>query len=447
MFVVTREELLHGNIYKGLIKITIPLIFLNLINVLYGVVDTYFVGMIDELQVGAVSLISPMVNCGAAFATGLAAAGIALISRNVGKNDYEKTKQVASHLIFLCIVLGIFACAVLLIFGKPILNWFETPAEIYDSAYAYLVGISFDFVFLFIVTIYQAIRQGHGDSKSGVIVNMAAALFNCMLDPIFIFIFGWGTFGAAIATTLSKALMTPYALHMLKKEGLIGNIFQIDKTLIKEIVIVAIPSSLGNFMSSFGFILMQKEIAAYGSLALSAYGIGNKISSVYNIFVNAWGSGLTTYIGASLGANDHKRANKAFRTSMAIVAITALIFVPLGLLTSRKVISLFIRNVSDELMNMAANYVYFAVCTAFAMGWFMNLCGVFNGSSNTLISMLLTGSRVWFIRIPIIKLLNTFTNLGVSNIWIAMNLSNIIVSLIGMAFYLKYDWKNRSLKL
>jgi len=445
---LTKEELLSGNIFKGLIKMTIPLVFLNLINTLYGVVDTYFVGMIGELEVGAVSIITPITSCATAFCEGLCAAGIALISRAIGKGNDEDTISIANHLLLICLSLGLLSLVVIQIFANNILNWLETPLDIFNGSYNYLFGISFDFVFLFLISTYQAIRQAHGDSKSGVIINTSAAILNCLLDPLFILVFDMGTLGAALATVLSKVIVTPYAIYKLNKDGLIDfRNYAICLNTLKQITLVAIPSSIGYFLSSFGFVLMQKEIASYGSIAISAYGIGSKISSIYYIFVNCWGSGLTTFVGASLGSNDFERAKKAYKTSVLIVAIVSLIFIPLGLLTSEKAIKIFIKDISNELTLMSLEYTYYSIFTAFTMGWMNCLSGVFNGSGNTLISMILTGSRIWFIRIPLIKLLNNVTTLGITNIWIAMVISNLIVCIMGTAFYRFYNWKENRIRL
>jgi len=447
MFKLTKQELLSGNIYKGLFKITIPLIFLNLINTLYGVVDTYFVGLIGELEVGAVSIITPISACATAFCEGLCAAGIALISRAIGKGKDDETISIANHLIILCLIIGLLSFVTIQLLGHPILSWLNTPGDIYTSSYDYLFGISFDFIFLFIISIYQAICQAHGDSKSGVILNTISAILNCLLDPLFILVFKMGTFGAALATVLSKAIVVPYAFYKLTKEKTISyQNFQIDLKVLKQITLVAIPSSIGYFLSSFGFVLMQKEIARYGSIAISAYGIGSKISNIYYIFVNCWGSGLTTFIGASLGADNPDRASKSYKSAMFIVFIVSLIFIPLGLLTSKTAIKLFIKGISEELTIKSLEYAYFSIFTAFAMGWMNCLNGVFNGSGNTLIAMILTGARIWFIRIPIIKLLNNLTTLGVTNIWIAMIISNLIVCIMGTLFYHFYNWKENSIK-
>lgn len=446
---LSKKEILSGNLYKGLIIITVPLIFLNLINTFYSVVDTYFVGRLGELQVGAITAIRPVVACGTAFTEGLCAAGIALISRSIGKGEDKKAESIAKHLIILCLILGTLIGLVTSIFGKDILAWLDAPTELINDAYRYLLGISFDFIFLFTISMYQAIRQAHGDSKSGVILNTCAALLNCLLDPLFIFTFKLGTLGAALATALSKAIVTPIAIHnLLNGDG--HKYFKeakIELPLFSQIIKVAVPSSVGHFLGAFGFVLLSKEIANYGAGAMSGYGVGSSISEIYYIFVNCWGAGLATFVGTSLGANDKSRARNAYKSSMLIVGIVAAVFIPLGLLTSKSVIHLLIKNVSDEVLSIGLNYAYFAIFTSFCMGWLNNLVGVFNGSTNTLISMILNGSRIWFIRIPIIKLLNRVTTLGVTNIWVAMCISNLIVCLIGTLFYLYYPWDKKQLKI
>jgi len=441
MFKLSRDEILYGNIYKGLVKIAIPLVFLSLINTMYGIVDTYFVGQIGELEVGAVSITTPVISCANAFCEGLSVACIALISMSIGKKDEESTISIANLLLFVAIIFGILACIIFLLGSSLILDLLNTPSDIYNSTHNYLYGISFDFPFLFILLIYHSICQGHGDSKSGVKANTIAAVLNCILDPIFIFVFKMGTLGAALATCLSKALVTPFVLFDLYKRKYVSfKIEKIDTSLLKRIFKISIPSSLGNFLSSFGFVLMQKEIATYGSIAISAYGIGNKISSVYYLFIYCWNNALTTFVGTSIGANMPKRARQCFKTAMLIVFLVCLIFIPLGLFTSRTLVSKFVKDISPQLLQMSLEYAYFSIFTAFFMGWMGNNVAVFNGSGHTKISMILTGSRIFFIRIPMIKLLNIILGLSVSNIWLAMCLSNFIVCLAGLILYKKYKW-------
>ena len=440
----TEVNLLQGNLSRNLLTLAVPLMFLNLINSLYNVVDTYFVGQIGELQVGAVSLVSPIMGCGNAFSAGLCAAGIAMIARSLGQKDREKANEIATHLIALCLFLGLLTGGLCILFSDQILNWLDTPAEIAADTSAYFLGISFDFLFLFILSIFQAIRQSDGDTRTGVRLNAVASLINVILDPLLIFGLHMGTLGAALATVLSKAIVTPFALHMLFNDTRSVTIsFKKYRLSVKQminIIRIAIPASLGNFLSAFGFVIMAKSIVSYGSVALSAYGIGNKIASVYYIPVNGIGTALTTFIGQALGANEEKTARQCYRTAMKLVAVIAAAVTVLGLLSARFLISFSIRDASAQLMQLGLEYTYYSVFTSFFMGWYMNCCGVFNGSGNTSVTMFLSTFRLWGLRIPMITLFRLFTPLGPTGIWMSMVLSNLVICIIGHLLYRFYPW-------
>lgn len=448
---ISRDEILNGNIFKGIIKLCLPLMLLNLINTLYGIVDTFFVGRIGELQVGAVSLVSPITNCGIAFSTGLSVAGIAMISRALGKDDYEKGRNIATHLLVLAVTLGLVISIVCELFATSILKWLNTPNDIFVDTRNYFIGISLDYIPLFILTIFQAIRQSCGDTKSGARLNIIASAINALLDPLFIFVFKLGTLGAALATVLSKCIMCPFALKSIFDEtnpiyiSLKEN--RIEFNIMKKIVSVAIPASLGQLLSSFGFVLMSREIVSYGSIVMSGYGIGSNISNVFYIPVNSVGSALPTFIGQNLGAKNTERARKCFSTAIKIVVVIALTVILLGFLTSRFIASLFVVNASERLIKLSLEYAYFSEATAFFMGWFNCLCGVFDGSTNTKISMILSTARLLVLRMPIVYLLARFTNLQYTGIWISMILSNFLVCIIGQVIYFKYPWTEKYINI
>jgi len=443
--------ILNGNIYKGILKLALPLMLLNIINTAYTLVDTFFVGKIDELAVGAVSLVSPIVGCGNACIVGLCSAAIALISRALGENNQENANKAAKHIFSLGCILGIIIGGILLLFKDPILIWLETPEEIYKATSDYMVGISFDFLFAFILSYFQSVKQSSGNTKIGVLLNIGSSLLNCILDPIFIFILGWGTFGAAFATLLSKALMCPVALIILSNKKaevyLEKGFLKLDKNLLWIVVKIAIPATLGQFLASLGFVFMSKEIVSYGAIIMSAYGIGNQISSLFYIPLNGIGSALTTYIGQNLGNSDEKRARDCYKKAMILTAISSIIFTILGFFTAPFAIHLFIKNASDLLVSEALIYAYYSIFTSFCMGWFMNLLAVFNGSGNTLISMILSSCRLFAVRVPLIYLFATYTDLQHIGIWLSMIVSNLIICISGQLLYKFFPWTKRGIKI
>lgn len=436
---VDSNEILNGNIIIGLIKMAIPLIFLNFIYSLYSVIDTFFVGQLGELQVGAISLISPIMECGNAFSNGLSAAGMALISMNIGANRKNKANEIATHLIMLSFILGLLLAMFFIVFAPNILNWLQTPKEIYNDSYWYLVGISFDFLWLFILALFQAIKQSNGNSHTGVIINMIAVLLNCVLDPLFIFTFDLKVFGAALATMLSKFLVVPLCLYLLTRKNDTTYIdikkYKLNFQTSLEIFRVAFPASAGYFLSSFGFVLMNKNIIEYGSLAMSGYGVGNRISSLFYIPLNSFSAALTPFIGQNYGANNLKRCKLCFKLSMYVSIVISIILTIVGFISIKYAVLLFIPDASNDLIALASQYAYYSVGTAIFMGWFNNLSAVFNGVGKTKYTLYFSTFRLWGLRLPFIYLFSRYTNFGVVGIWWSMILSNFLTCILGQMIY------------
>ena len=440
---LSNSYLLNGDIKKGLLKLALPLMFLSLVNSLYNIVDTFWIGKMGELQVGAVALIGPIMGCGSALITGLSAAGISKISMALGERNHEKANSYASHLLLIAILFGVLIGVVCNMFAHPILQWLETPSDIYQDTYAYLFGISFDFVFLFILNIFQTIRQAGGDSKTAVTMNAIAAILNTILDPIFIFGLDMGVLGAAMATVLSKVIVIPFVIYILfydtnqvtcsLKEKLNFDIF-------KEIILIGIPASLAQFLSSFGFVLMNKSIVAYGSIAISAYGLGNKVTDLYYIPIYAFGGALAPFIGQNIGAKNTKRAKQCYKDATLLTFIASVIVMILGFLTAKYLVLFFVSNASQELMDLTIEYCFYVTMTIFFMGWFQNIHGVFSGAGKTKIILYLSTFRLWGLRLPMIYIFYNFTDLGPTGIWWAMVVSNLITCLVGQYFYNQYKW-------
>ncbi len=441
-------NLLDKNIGKNLIQMALPLMFLNLINSLYSVVDTYFVGQIGELQVGAVTLIGPVTSCAVAFTAGLSAAALALISQAIGAGKYEKADETATHLVLLTLLTSVLMTAVLFLGADTILQWLDTPADIFADSRAYLYGISFDFIGMFTLSLFHAIHQANGDSKSGVILNSISAVLNIILDPIFIFGLDMGVLGAGLATSLSKCVLVPLAFYKLYKNGehhmttIAFRRYPMTMSSFKEIMSVTIPASVSQFFTAFGFVLMNKAIIFYGSIAMSAYGLGSRIANLFYIPVTSIGSALAAFIGQSLGAGDKEHAKACFRKAMQICAVISAVITVIGWTTAPFIVPLFVKDASEELLYLANEYTFYSVATAFFMGWYGILSGVFNGSGHTRTSLILAVFRLWGCRIPMIYLFR-YLGFGPTGIWWSMLLSNFFCCAAGQFIYGRGKWLTR----
>ena len=444
------KGILQGNLTKALLRMAVPLFVLNLVNSLYNIIDTFWVGQLGELQVGAVSLVGPIMWCAQSVAMGLSAAAIALLSTRLGANQKGDACRFATALLYFAIGFAIVLSIGTLLLLHPILSWLDTPKEIYDASYQYLFGISFDYIGLLMLNLYMAMRQSAGDSRSGVKLNMCASLLNAIMDPIFIFVFHFGILGAAIATVVSKLVMVPIAWRRLHDKAFPVHIdfraYPFHAADGKIILKLCIPAASGQFLENLGFVIMNKYIVYYGAVAISAYGVGAKMVTLAYIPVMSIGAVLATFVGQNLGAGNAERARKAFHTAMKLSTLFSSTLTIIGMLVITPFIHLFVPNASTQLMELTQEYAFFALLCGVFMGWYINLNdGVFNGSGHTNYTFILSMMRLWAFRIPMILLFHRFTSLGITGIWLAMLLSNIFECILAQAIYLRHRWEHSAI--
>lgn len=444
------KGILQGNLTKALLRMAVPLFVLNLVNSLYNIIDTFWVGQLGELQVGAVSLVGPIMWCAQSVAMGLSAAAIALLSTRLGANQKGDACRFATALLYFAIGFAIVLSIGTLLLLHPILSWLDTPKEIYDASYQYLLGISFDYIGLLMLNLYMAMRQSAGDSRSGVKLNMCASLLNAIMDPIFIFVFHFGILGAAIATVVSKLVMVPIAWRRLHDKAFPVHIdfraYPFHAADGKIILKLCIPAASGQFLENLGFVIMNKYIVYYGAVAISAYGVGAKMVTLAYIPVMSIGAVLAIFVGQNLGAGNTERARKAFHTAMKLSTLFSSTLTIIGMLVITPFIHLFVPNASTQLMELTQEYAFFALLCGVFMGWYINLNdGVFNGSGHTNYTFILSMMRLWAFRIPMILLFHRFTSLGITGIWLAMLLSNIFECILAQAIYLRHRWEHSAI--
>ena len=185
---------------------------------------------------------------------------------------------------------------------------------------------------------------------------------------------------------------------------------------------------------------MNKSIVAYGSIAISAYGLGNKVTDLFYIPIYAFGGALAPFIGQNIGAKNTERAKECYKQATILTLFTSIIVMILGFLTAKYLVLFFVSNASQELMDLTIEYCFYVTMTIFFMGWFQNIHGVFSGAGKTKLILYLSTFRLWGLRLPMIYIFYNFTNLGPTGIWWSMVISNLITCIVGQYFYNKYEW-------
>lgn len=443
-----RKLILKGDMAKVILTLSVPLMINNLIQTIYNLTDTFFVSRLGDIEVNAVGFVWPIIFFMMSIAVGLSIAGTALISQYTGANDNEQAKVVAGQIISFSFISST-VLGILGFFATPfIVSIMGAEGELFNYSVDFLRIILLGLPTMFIFFAFKAIKQGQGDTYTPMVLVGFSVALNIILDPIFIFVFNLGVSGAAIATVLARGILAIYAMYILftKDDGIRLNKshLKIKKYWLKKIILVGLPSSIGQSTASLGFAVLNVFVKSFGSATLTAFIIGNRINSLILMPAMGIGSALATIVGQNLGKDNILRARKAVKTSAALATIFLIIGGTIVFITAPQIINLFTN--SEDVILQATFYLRVISASLPLMGIFQVFNGTFQGSGHTIMAMLIMGSRLWVFRIPLILIFKNFTTLGEKSVWFAMILSNASVCLIGFILYLSRKWENKIIK-
>ncbi|MCM1025107.1 MAG: MATE family efflux transporter [Roseburia sp.] len=445
-----REEILRGSLWKAVLALAIPVIINSFLQTMYNLTDTYWLGKLGTEQLAAINLVSPVQQVIVNFGSGITMAGSVLIAQYIGAGVRENAKSMANQ-IFVCAMCFAAACAALcFLFTPAIVGWLKADGETRLHAVAYLRVVIWDMPFLYMVNIFSAVHQAQGDTVKPMFLNLGGILLNMALDPALIVLCDLGVAGAALATLLAKLAPAVVAFFLLTRKEqeirLEKSCMRLEREKVSMIVRIGLPTAIGGSTMQLGFLLMSRNVFAYGSQAMAAYGIGNKINGLITLPSNGIGSAVATIVGQNIGAGQTERAGKGYRIAMRISVVFLFIG---GMILSRVGISTAIAGIFSEdgaVIGMAADFLRVMAFWCFANGVYNSTIGLFNGTGHTEVTMAVNVSRLWIFRFLTLWFCESVLRMGVRSIWYSVVVSNGICSAILYLLYLTGLWKRPKIK-
>jgi putative MATE family efflux protein len=435
------------NIYKGLFILAIPLMLNNFIKTIHDVIDMYFVSEIPGFSADAVSSISltfPVVFTFISLGIGLSAAGTALISQHVGSGQMEQAKKYATNLVILSLIAGIILNVFSYIGAPLIMRLMGTEGFVFENSVKYLQIRSFELPVVFLFFAFTSIRQSSGDTVTPVIYGVITMIVNIILSPILISTLGFGVAGAAYATLFANVVIMPLGLLQLfrSKSGvtIAWKYLKLDAFVSSKIINTAVPAALGQAFTAIGFAVMNGIIVSYGVQTVAAFSVGNRLSSLILHPIMAIGGVLAAYLGQNIGNQNIERAKESFKKAM-ILSVGLMVIGSALILNFREFFASFFIKDDPVALALTAEYMFFLLIGLPLMAVFQTFMGTFNGTGNTKFTFILTITRLWILRVPLVFFFKYFTNLGSSGIWYAMLASNLIIAFVGIYLYSKVDFK------
>lgn len=446
-----QEEILHGNLWKAVLALSIPVIINSFMQTMYNLTDTYWLGKLGTEQLAAINLVTPVQNIVINFGTGVTVAGSVLIAQYIGAGEKKIARQMANQ-IFVCATGFALACAAVCFLCTPaIVRWMGAEDDTFSHAVMYLRVVIWDMPFLFTVNIFSAVHQAQGDTVTPMLLNLGGILLNMCLDPTLIVLCSMGVTGAALATVLAKLVPAAVAIALLCRKsqevGLDRKYMRPKWDKVKLILQIGLPTAIGGSTMQLGFLLMSRNVFVYGSQAMAAYGIGNKVNGLITLPSNGIGSAVATIVGQNMGAGRSDRAEKGFHISMAIAV--AFLFTG-GMILSRSEISTAIVSIfSDdtEVIAMAADFLSIMAFWCFANGVTNCSSGLFQGTGHTEVTMAMDAARLWVFRFATLWFCESVLNMGVRSVWYSVVVSNGIAAALLFLLYLTGIWRRPRIKV
>lgn len=349
------KDMTVGSPMKLILGFSIPLLFGFLFQQFYSVVDTIIVGQFLGVKalagVGATGSINFMVI---GFCMGVCNGFAIPVAHKFGAKDYSGMRQFVANSVWLSVLFAVIMTAVVTVFCRDILTLMNTPEDIFEDAYIYILIIFIGIPATYLYNILSGIIRSMGDSKTPLVFLVISSVLNIGLDLLCIVSFRMGVAGAAVATVVSQLISGLLCLLYMMKKFEILHItkeeWKINPDHMKVLCSMGVPMGLQYSITAIGSVIVQTAVNSLGSVAVASVTAASKVSMFFCCPFDAMGSTMATYGGQNVGARKLDRLGKGlFSCSILGVVYSICAFVAMYFLGD-KFAQLFVSAQETEIL-------------------------------------------------------------------------------------------------
>ena len=409
----------EADVASALLKLGIPTMVGMLISALYNAIDAYFVGSLGMSQMGAVSVVFPIVQIIIGLGMMFGAGASSYISRLLGKGDNEQADRTASTALFSGLLVGAVIIIGILIFLDPVLTALGSTETILPYARAYArIYVTGSIINVFTVMMNNLLTA-QGATKFTMIAMLTGSIANVILDPVMIYGMDLGIEGAAVATVISLCInMALYIGYIAKKKGVlrisVKNIAP-SKTIYTEVLKIGIPVLLFQLLASAAMGSINTASKPYGDYAVAAMGAVTRIMTVVTYVVFGFLKGFQPFAGYNYGAGRFDRLKKSIKLCMAWSTVFCVIAGIVLVVFADPIVSLF--GTDAEMLALAETALRLNAVLFTTFGFQMVYASLYLAIGKSLVGSVLSLSRQGIFFFPlVIALPHLFSLTGV--IWV-----------------------------
>lgn len=446
-----KNDAMLGNESIGnlIVKLSAPAIVGLLVQALYNLVDTIFVGRgLGEqsmLGIAGISVAFPVQILMMAIALGVGIGGSSIISRALGKKDIIKAERTVANMVTLVVTASVAFTALGLIFLDPMLKVFGASDIVLPFASEYtkyiVIGTTF---FTFSAAMSNAIRA-EGNTKFAMAIMLVSSVTNIILDPLFIFEFGMGIKGAAIATVISQlvgcVMVAYYYASSLSRLNLIFAYMTPDTEILGETISIGMSEFIFNVVESALFLLFNQSLLLYGGdVSIAVFGIIIKVFMLTLMPIIGIKQGIQPIVGYNYGANEYARVRKTISLSNYIVTAMCIVSTIIVFLIPEQIMRVF--SDEPELISMGITALKISFLMMPFIGYQVVATALLQSLGKSKESLVVTLSRQIIFLPPLVIILPLF--FGLNGIWISFPISDFLACVVAVLITRKEIARMRS---
>ena len=443
------NDFTQGPVTRTLLTFAFPLFLSNLLQAVYNVVDMIVVGqVIGQAGLSGCTIGGDILNMLTFVSMGFSNASQIIISQYVGAGLRDRLSRfigTMSSFLFICAATLSVVC--LLLRGQ-ILGWMNTPAESWDQAMAYATTCMFGLVFIYGYNIVSAIMRGLGDSKRPFMFIAIAAVLNLVLDIIFVAVFRWESFGAALATVIAQAVSFLTALAYLYKHrerfGFAISLrhFAPDKKELMGLLKLGIPFAIRSASIQFTRLFVNSWINSYGVTVSAVTGVTHKV----DLFGNLIGVSITTagssMVGQNIGAGKYDRVSRILGSALLMNAIAFSVMIVIVTTFPSAVFGLFTSDA--DVLRVCMEYIPISVISFVAAALRDSMNAFTGGCGNYKFNFAVAIVDGIFARVGFSLLFGLVLEMGYFGFWLGNAIAGSVPFFLGTIYYLSGWWKKKS---
>ncbi len=430
------KNLTSGPIHRQLFNLAVPIMGTSFVQMAYSLTDMAWVGRLGSESVAAIGSVGILTWMTNSISLLNKVGSEVSVGQSIGAQNAPDARSYASHNLTLSLIISICWGLILFVFAEPIMQIYKLEPAITAKSVNYLRIVATAFPFIFLSASFTGIYNASGQSKIPFMVSGIGLLLNMILDPLFIFGFGWNTEGAAIATWVSQATVLGLFIYRLKKrkEVLGGFAFftKLESRFVKRIFKLGLPVAILNTLFSIINLFMARTASLYGGhIGLMTLTAGGQLEAIAWNTSQGFSTALSAFVAQNYAAGKNDRVLGAYATTLKMTAVFGTFCTLLFVFWGSELFSLIV----PDPQAYKAGGVFLRI-DGYSMLFMMleiTTQGLFYGTGRTIPPAVISiGFNT--LRIPLAMLLASI-GMEITGVWWAISLTSIAKGITSAAWF------------